>query len=101
MKTQQDIALMMLYLHSKQCEMWSKFIQEEMKVIHEFKFRINQLYASSRAVVNYSEKIMKADDYETSAEISDSLYKMAQLPNEKIQELSNIMEEFINKNLKQ
>jgi hypothetical protein len=52
-------------------------------------------------VVNYSEKIMKADDYETSAEISDSLYKMAQLPNEKIQELSNIMEEFINKNLKQ
>jgi hypothetical protein len=43
---------------------------------------------------------MKTNDYETSAEISDSLYRMAQLPDDKIQELTNIMNKYLDDNLK-
>ena len=95
-KSYAQLQLMMLYLHSKQTEAWCQDILDETKVIQEFKFRVTELRNSSRMMNNYAEKIMGADDYETSAEISDSLYRMAKMPSEKIDELSEIMKTFIN-----
>ena len=98
-KKSHELQLMMVYLHSLQTQIWGETILETTKVIQEFKYRLNNLKNASKLFNDYCEKIMKTDDYETSAEISDSLYRMAQLPDDKITELSNIMNEYLDKHL--
>lgn len=98
-KKPHELQLMMVYLHSLQTQVWAETILESTKTIQEFKFRLNDLKNSSKNFNRYCEGIMKTDDFETSAEISDSLYRMAQLPDGKIQELSDIMNEYLDKNL--
>lgn len=94
-----DLELMMLYLHSKQALEWSNFILDSNNIIFEFKFRVKDVRNSAKLMVDYCEKVMNNEDSETAAEISDSLYRMAQLPHEKIDELSKIMNEYLDKNL--
>jgi hypothetical protein len=98
-KKSHELQLMMVYLHSMQTQVWSETILDTAKVIHEFKYLLNNLKNSSKLFNKYCEKVMNTDDYETSAEISDSLYRMAQLPDDKITELSKIMNEYLDKHL--
>jgi hypothetical protein len=99
-KKQHELQLMMVYLHCLQAQIWAETILDTTKVIHEFKYRLNGVKNSAKLFNEYCEKIMKTNDYETSAEISDSLYRMAQLPDDKIQELTDIMNKYLDDNLK-
>ena len=94
-----DLELMMIYLHSKQVQTWGDFIIDSNNIIQEFKFRVNNARNAVKLLINYCESVMKTEDSETAAEISDSLYRMAQLKPEKVDELTKIMNKYLDENL--
>jgi hypothetical protein len=98
MKPDREVLLMMLHVHALQCNLWAKDVKEQMHIKYEYKSRVNDVINATNALLRFHRTIMSDDDYETSAEVSDSLYAMAKLPNERIKELTNQMEEFINEN---
>lgn len=93
-----DQMLTMLVLHSLQTEAWADAILTETSTIREFKQTVALVRNSTRQLNTYCAKIMTTDEYDTSAEISDSFYEMALLPADKIDELTKIMKEFIKNN---
>jgi len=86
-----DTTLVMLVLHSLQAEAWSDAVLSEKGTIMEFKMRVNAVKNSTRLLNQYCASIMKTDEYDTSAEISDAFFELAKLPEDKIKEITELV----------
>jgi len=91
----------MFLIHSMQIEAWAETIQLNSQVYkHEFKAKGGALINTSRLFNRYMEQYLKDDIFELSAVISDSIESLIKLTPEKRSELTDIIEEFIEKNEK-
>ena len=90
-----DEELAMILIHSLQVEAWCDSIVGGKHYKQEFKSRVNDLRKSSHLMNKYLQSFLEEDEYELSAQISDSLLKMTRLPSDKVEELTEIMTKFI------
>lgn len=90
-----DVGIM-LVIHSLQTEAWSDLALENKDCKQEFKFRAKALNVAAKQLNKFME--ITNEDYEISAEVSDSLLKMAKLPVDKLHELSEIINDYVQKN---
>lgn len=94
-------ALLMLTLHSKQVEEWSNYILNEPLfkswAKYQAKFKVSEAHLSCRGL----NKFLLTDDtgdYELSAQLSDTLLKMAILKSDKLKELTDYIDKFVESN---
>jgi len=90
-----DTELIMTLLHSMQAEAWADLILEHSTTIHEFKFRLKNLRNHAKLFNDYCVKVMGSDSYGVSAEVSESFMKMAQLPMDEIEKVTELINKHI------
>lgn len=88
----------MLLIHSMQVESWADMIKVNNPAYkQEFKMRTEALLNHSRLFNKYMTQYVNDELFELSAVISDSLMKLFRLPPDKVDELTEIMNQFIEK----
>lgn len=89
--------VIMLCIHSKQSEIYSEWVLSENKVKFDLKDKIKKLNFASKEF-NRIMQMNWGDEYEVSAQVSESMYKMTKLSTDKLNELTNIIDEYVSKN---
>lgn len=88
-------ALTMLFIHSKQVEVWAEMVLDVNKSANfDFKFKLKNLYAQSKLFNKFISTDKKVEDevYELSAQVSDSIIELAKMEKEDLDEVIKLIE---------
>jgi|688.fasta_scaffold116748_5 hypothetical protein len=93
-----DDNLLMLMIHSLQTEAWAETVMIDKECKQEFKMRVKDALNSCKSLNKFLESWTTKDDYEVSAEVSDAILKLIKLPEDKINILTEYINDYVEKN---
>ena len=93
-KNTMDRVLQMYLIHCLQVEAFAEAILSDKKVVQMLKKRISDVFNSVKLSNNFFQSIITDELQETSSQVSDSILLMIDLPDDKLDELAEYIDEF-------